>query len=425
MKEIAPKIDNVSDDTELAGVEVYEIEGWKYGEWIGELAALREDVGEEIDEAGLTRALELAAIEPLTALDYHGRWLVDRAMPTGRGVAMVELFRAASEAEINPLFGKPKHYRILQALFRLIDSEHATPELRLAATRVALSDPDRVDEGMLFDLQGQLVVATRAVSGVDSAEALEAVEAFRDFLKGRIAAEERSFFVSLIERRNYTESQPDSTFLRTLLAVGDSEFVELIREGLRGDPGGRLVTGKRMFAARTMDASVSEPLGADWDKRVDLAFRESKSLESTADRIYWPTILGDALANRRDGAEAALRVRRIVFEDTVAADGGDRESWRELAMAGVALLKSARDDENVDLAGEVAAALRKAAKEERKGDDGVANAAAALTLEACEMLAEMGMRTTAVEVAGSAAGRVVNSDDLAAKYQDFLGRASD
>ncbi len=426
VKEIAPKLDNVSDETEIAGLEVYEIDDWAYGRWIGELAMLREEAGDEIDEARLSRAFELAAFEPLTALDYHGFWLVERGLAAGRAEEVVELFEVAVGAEINPLFGKPKHDRVLQALRRLIDAEDSTPRVKLAATRVALLDPDRVGAKMLFGFYGQMVAATRAVFGDDSAEALGALEEFREFVRGRAERNEGGYFADLIGGRDYTNSRPDSEFLNVVASLADEQTVEIVKSALEGKAADRIASGSMMFVALALEIAGNDGSpGADWDERVEAAFTESKEIDSTAERVYWPTLLGDALGGRADGAQARLELRRRVFDDTVAADADDVSDWREVGMAGLALLESARDSEDAAVAERVARELAKAAEVERKGSQSIANGAAGLTLEASRILVEMGMTSEGVELARQAAGKVKRSDDLEAKFRAFLKEASE
>ncbi|HRJ73796.1 MAG TPA: hypothetical protein PLS03_16355, partial [Terrimicrobiaceae bacterium] len=142
---VNPRFWDASPGTIIAGWELLEIDGWKYADWITALANLRQKTGDSPDADAITKVLELARNEPLTAMDYHGDWLAPQLVRAGREEDLIELYRAAFSAEANPLFARPKTARISNSLLAVLDAGDGTPEARrkLAAFGVAQSTNGR------------------------------------------------------------------------------------------------------------------------------------------------------------------------------------------------------------------------------------------------------------------------------------------
>ncbi|HEX8371494.1 MAG TPA: tetratricopeptide repeat protein, partial [Chthoniobacterales bacterium] len=138
LKTMNPLLNAVAQGTEIAGWEVIEVENWKYAKWIGELALLRQNAGKTPTPEVLEKALALAAIEPLTSLDYHSDWLVPEMARIGKSAELLKLYSSALAAEPNPLFSLPKYVRVLSGLQNLMDDAATSDEVRDDAIQLAL-----------------------------------------------------------------------------------------------------------------------------------------------------------------------------------------------------------------------------------------------------------------------------------------------
>ncbi len=357
VESVVPRIANVNRGTEIAGFELVEVDGWKYGQWIGELAALREANSDAADQATLDRALELAGIEPLSALDYHGSWLVDRALEADRAPEVLELFRTAMAAEANPLFAKPKRYRIIHSLLTLADSRRASAAVRARAAEVGLGGWEAVAPEVRMGFSTARVRSIREQGEPTGSAEKELAK----FLQVGVdnSEESRNFLRRSIERSDSVENRAVNRLVAAAQALGDPEVTAGLIASLNRDTDYKDERGRMALVKLALEADLPEWSANDeWTERVDAAFELATTTDLVREVVDLPGVLGDSLAANDAGAAEAVSLRRRIFELVREKNGpDDGKPSREIAVAGLALLESAQRAGDVESARDVAAKL--------------------------------------------------------------------
>ncbi|HWL51197.1 MAG TPA: hypothetical protein VNQ90_02090 [Chthoniobacteraceae bacterium] len=300
---LAPRLWSMAGGTEVAGWELIEVEGWKYGEWITELALLREKNEAEKDAPLPERALELAAIEPLTALDYHGDWLLRRSTPSAEdGAALLDLFRVALAAEANPLFGKPKMGRIFGHLSRLIDRSEFPLALRLDAALLALEQERRLNTVQVLGFQRQWLETVQPDARAQTrAKLLSAItQKLADPKKAG------AYLGEAIAPRLFREGRPANEWLTVVTLLDDEALLRRMHGDLSDGSKVKGDTFKRLFAALALETCLPGAAIGDtsWKERVERAFIATEKSESPATFMFWPMLLGERLAAMQPGQES-------------------------------------------------------------------------------------------------------------------------
>lgn len=131
---VVPGIGDAQPGTQIASWEMIDATDSRYGQWLIELVHLKAKLEKASTPELVGRLAALAAIEPLTVLDYHGDWVCRELIKGGKSASLPELFRAAFEAEANPLFARSRPERVYANLFAVIDN----PDAPLAVREEAL-----------------------------------------------------------------------------------------------------------------------------------------------------------------------------------------------------------------------------------------------------------------------------------------------
>lgn len=360
---VVPRFGDAVDGTKLAGWELFEVDEWAYSDWIGELATLREREKERqqaegkdaapISEIDLDRALELAAIEPLTALDYHGSWLVQHTIPAGLGSETLELFRAAFDAEANPLFARPKFFRIFRSLTAIADHDDAPLALRREAAALGITEGSRATAPVEVEfLRRKLALAENQ----DDAEATraEVITTLSERLALSEDAQEsnRGFFANLTRHRGWHEDREQNPLFTLLTELRDAELMDQISAQMDEPSLRKFPTGIRALIPLTVETCRPEWTPTDeWTQAMTSAMEVAKRSSNYGESLYWLGLVGNHLAAVDPASDSLLEIRRAAFQRAKQGDRNNATETRETLRAARSLMVciAARDDD-ADLA---------------------------------------------------------------------------
>ena len=336
MDEVAsmvPRLWNVAPGTELAGFELLEIDDWKYGQWIVDLAMLRKNAGDPPDTSTLDRAVALAALEPLTAMDYHGDWLARTLTAADRPEDLLKLARTALSAEANPLFSRPKLGRIFDYLLGVLHRGDGPAEFRRDLAGLILESPTRTSAPQRA---ATLAYATLLATPENRPEA---VRSAREELAKKLddATDGPGFLRALLTARSGRGDRPANEFLHLLLALNDAETSALFLREIQGKKGGGLTTADRIFATIALEAAQADAtVNPKWTDEVARAFKATANLDSPDAYMRWPFVLADFLAGRNLAPEVVTSLRQESLRRVLAAkpehNGRTSESIRAAAF---------------------------------------------------------------------------------------------
>lgn len=333
---VTPRLD-MRGGSKVANWELLDVEGWKYGEWIQELALLRKKVEDKPTPEQVQRIAELAAIEPLTVLDYHGNWIVDRLVAGGLNTQAADLYRTALVAEANPLFGRPKVGRVVGSLMRLLDNPDYPAALKYDLIVYALDHPERLN------LNQTLALMRRQLEiGAQTDHLAEATEAVRKRLKEQMGGtdeEKTAFLVEALGGRSYQKDQPLSELLTLCNILQDEALVNTVGTALKKDQLGGLDNAKHRFARMTFASTLPQEEGMEaWLNELGRAFLSTEKSTSPEDFMFWPNVLGNQLQQRGASPKVVYEVRKRAFDRILQSNRKQSSEMRELARTGGNLL---------------------------------------------------------------------------------------
>lgn len=313
---IMPRLWEIAPGTELAGFEVLEIDDWKYGKWIVELSMLRKNAGDPPDAATLDRAVELASIEPLTAMDYHGDWLARNLNAVGRSAEFLKLASAALSAEANPLFSRPKLPRIFDYMLGVLHRGEGSLEFRSELALLILSSPTRTSAAQRTAALAYVI----ALAPQDKRE--EFVKMAREEIAKKMADPEQSrgYLKSLITARTGRGDRPANELLNLLLVLGDAETSAIFLKEIQGKGGEAFELSDRIFATIALEAAQDNATANPaWLDEIARGFRATEKLDSPDAYMRWPFVLADFLAARQLAPDAVAKLRRDSFQRVMDA----------------------------------------------------------------------------------------------------------
>jgi tetratricopeptide (TPR) repeat protein len=330
---IMPRLWNIPAGTELAGFEVLEIDDWKYGKWIVELSMLRKNAGDPPDAATLDRAVELASIEPLTSMDYHGDWLARNLNAAGRSEDLMKLARAALNAEANPLFSRPKIPRIFDYLLGVLHREEGTPEFRYELAQLVLASPTRTSA------QQRTAALAYAIALAPQDKREEAAKLAREEIAQKLGDPDKSraYLKSLLTARTGRGDRPANELLNLLLVLNDAETSASFLKAIQGKGGENFELSDRVFATIALEAAqANATANPAWQDEISRGFRATENLDSPDAYMRWPFVLADFLAARQLAPEAVAKLRKDSLQRVLAAkpdhNGKTTESIRAAAF---------------------------------------------------------------------------------------------
>lgn len=397
--------------TEIAGWELLEIDDWKYGKWIGELAMLRQEAGAAPGAEAVRRAAELAAIEPLTALDYHGEWLAREMVNHGMGAQAVELFRTAFSAEANPLFSRPKLGRIFNYFVALINNPALPDDVRWAGVQLGRENLSRASAPVWCGVQAQYLVEARKHGEGDAA--LAAVRAdLEKKLTGEAAA---GFLKSAVANRTLREGRPVSHLVTLAALVQDEKLAASLRKGI--EQAGLEASDKEFILLALAAADPQTTIDDGWQVSVNRAFNLMSNTSSFNTSMAGPMVLGDLLAARQAPPALVIQARKQAFDRMLMAKEDQSNSAEELARSGWLLIETSLAQNNREAAGKAADHLATAlqVRTKRPGDEPLRS-----VLRALDALSAAGMEMESKALFESVEKDVRRSSNLAEPYAKYL-----
>lgn len=338
-----PRFGSFEPGTEIAGFELLEVTGWEYGEWMAELAAVRAgwDPEAEPRPEQLDEVLSLFRQEPLTAVDYHGSWLVDVFARAGRHEEAFEIFEAAFEADANPLMAAPKMWRIRNAYEQLLDQTAGLPELQWRKTLAMLDEMDRAGTTPSLRHRGRLLASSKTPG-----QEAEAEQLMREVILPEDSAAQERILEELFRTGSYSNDLPHSA---SFVALGNLTREPLLRElaAKVSDPtASDLVEPVRRFGELCLLSRIPGfPGSPDWDEKLTESYA---SLPAT--RLSTPLYFAHLLGGVLDEVEAPIELRRDVrrrnFEQVAShREARERERFEELLRAAAYWIPLAAQDE--------------------------------------------------------------------------------
>lgn len=187
--------------------------------------------------------------------------------------------------------------------------------------------------------------------------------------------------------------------MNAIVRANDRDVTSSALALLRAAPSNEEDQCKKAFAVLALEALLPGwEADAAWMKRVDEAFKKTGTIVSPAEAIHMPIVFGDSLATHEATQAEALRVRRLTVELAQKLNARlPGVAYRELAGAGLALIRSAQSAEDMDLAREVVDVMLKGAPDKIRSGN-VQQHAQRLTDSVRDVLDEMGLGAEAVRL---------------------------
>jgi hypothetical protein len=414
VKFLSPRLWDMDPGAEVAGLEVLEIEGWKYGEWIGEIAMIRQGAPEKVDAAVLDRALALAAIEPLTALDYQGDWLGAQALKAGRGLDVVKLYRIAMSAEPNPLFARPKLWRIFNNLLALTNNAEAPDDVRREVAQLLHENRDR------GSLANWFAIENRYLSLAEKERKVEVKAAVLEELNKKLNDPNKGaeFLKAAATARTYKDLQPVSEFVALVQLFEDESLLRSMKDKVEGNKDSGLEAYDKIFAALAIEALLSDAkIDESWKDKISKGYYLSEKTSAPASVMFWPSLLGDTLATKKQHPELLLHLRQRGFDRMLLAKPDQTSYSEELIRAGGLLIATGLDQGNQKVVDETISSLQTAlqARQSKLND-----ASLRLMLAPVDQLASAGKAEQSGQLVSLVEKDVRDTPALAEPYAKYL-----
>ncbi|CAN5716295.1 hypothetical protein BH09VER1_BH09VER1_34240 [soil metagenome] len=348
---VTPRIWDAQPGTELAAWELIEVEGWKYSDWITDLAHLRDSAGDTPDAATLDKAIALASIEPLTSLDYHGDWLGAQLPKAGKGDQLLALYQTAFSAEANPLFSRPKYWRLFNNITTALNAGEGSPEFRWQLAQIALANKDRSSPVQRLGFQN------RALAVAPSAEKkVELGKSAREELTPKIS--DPAFLKTVTSANTFRDDRPVSELLTLLLALNDAETTKLVLQQLKGKGGDGVEFSDKLFATIALEAVLPDAKADEkWNEQVDRAFRATENATNPDAYLRWPAALADLLTAKKLAPDTVMHIRKAALERVLKAKDEERGKLAESIHSAVFLIETSLAQGDTATANETAATI--------------------------------------------------------------------
>lgn len=349
-----PRFWDAAQGTQIAW-ELLEIENWKYGQWLTELAMLRQNAAESVADADIERAIILSANEPLTALDYHGSWLADQATRAGKTDKLIPLYQTALTAEANPLFSRPKLNRVLGSLSSLIDNPGCPKEVRWELVKLAAANSTGMRAPQLIGFKRRQLDLAK-INGQEA----EVRKALLMELRQTLADPKRGsqFLTEIIQNRAYRSDRPVNDFALLCAMFKDPTLNDQVLQTLSGKEMTGIESSKRKFVELMLNVTASGvPPDAEWNQKVTRALAATERLTNGSDFLFWPAVLGDVLLALDAPAPAVLELRQQTFNRATKLESNPPEDLKETLRTGEYLLEACVQSQNPELATKTAQTL--------------------------------------------------------------------
>jgi len=417
---VQPQLRRASNGTEIAGFELIDVTDWDYGKWMGEIAMLRESWNSESARPEeLDTALNLARYEPLTALDYHGDWLIEEFGKHGRAKDVFELYQSAFDATPNPLVAVPKVWRLAENYVDLLDQAEGQPELQWEVAIAAIPQIRRVGWGRGLDLRARLLEIGRNVGKPEQALAVA-----REFLLPEDEEATKNLFERAFSTGSYRNYAPTVPIYKLLAAVGgEGELLASFEAQLRESDGGRLSTAERNFVRLGILASIpGQTESEEWQEQLDSAYAAIAEANDINDALYFAHALADLLVEAEAAPQKIQDIRKRNFEAVLnATEDSERERKQELVRAGRFLILFALENENPDLAAETTLELTEGLASR---NDKLGTSYLYMLQDPLDALAEAEMIESRNQLLDSIREEVLENSSARRRFKDHLGETA-
>jgi predicted Zn-dependent protease len=343
---IRPRFSDLTPGTEIAAWELYEVSDWEYANWLAPLTMLRESVMEAAkaspdaatfvaDPATMDKFIALTAFEPLTALDFHGSWLVTELTKAGRPEVLLPLYKQALAAtEPNPLFSRPKLDRIFGSLINLAGDANVAEPVRAEAYDVALASSDRLSVNRRLEVQRGFLELAKS-RGVGEA----ATQKVAADIQARLAEPESQFLSAVFGNTTHRDDKPVMEIIG-LLDVAASESLNKtlladLNEKNSLEPG-RVEFLKLLLELTTPGTQVDK----SWIARIDAAFEKSRKSGSPVFYMFGPSLLADWLVTKKADPAVVLHLHTKSLERILAEESKSSSRQEELFRAATRLAEN-------------------------------------------------------------------------------------
>lgn len=415
MEEVAsimPRLWEIAPGTELAGFEVLEIDDWKYGKWIVELSMLRKNAGDPPDAATLDRAVELALIEPLTAMDYHGDWLARNLNTAGRSADFLKLASTALTAEANPLFSRPKLPRIFDYMLGVLHRGEGSPEFRSELAQLILASPTRTSAAQ------RIAALAYAIALAPQDRREESAKLAREEIAQKLGDPEKSrdYLKSLITARTGRGDRPANELLNLLLVLNDAETSALFLKEIQGKGGEGFELSDRIFATIALEAAqANASANPAWLDEIARGFRATEKLDSPDAYMRWPFVLADFLAARELAPDAVAKLRKDSFQRAMDAKPDQNGKTTEAIRAAAFLIEY-----TIAQKGDAHGTVETILPVVQAGSKTISEGSLRLLLNAAKLLSEAGATADATALAKAVEPAMSRFPKMSADFSKYL-----
>lgn len=355
-----PSFGRSAHGTSVAAMELWEVDDWEYGKWLKELATLRDQWDDEnIVVANLVKLIELLAVEPLTALDYHGAWSVDRLVPDGKFRELFTLYQQAYAATPNPLFGGPKMNRIDGGLHQLIRAAEQDQEFQWEAIQWMADHVEDAGSGV----QRRLDAYTLAIEVAPDRERLDAAhKRVLDLFLHEVEEDGVSLvYPELIATGSYSNGAPSNPLLNQLKKIKEPEVLREIAAHVPGRVMDEKVQVVPTLASLAVLALIPGEAATDvWQQSMQDALDAISPADSVAAQCFFVSLIVHALKVHGENPEVSLDItQRLLGILNKHTWSDERQSQEEYLRCAALVIEAASTLEPAVAAGTIEELIRK------------------------------------------------------------------
>ncbi|MFV0337730.1 MAG: hypothetical protein ACK5LK_05750, partial [Chthoniobacterales bacterium] len=344
---VRPFLTNLAN-SEIALFEMLEVQDWEYANDLARVAELGV-ISEKgsLNQSQLDELLKCLSADPLSIVDYHGKWIVDQFAKAGREWELVPYFMSLLKQTPNPLFQNPKYNRIfynIKALAEALSSDH---EKQWDFVRQIAEDSQK------FGLRNDLMIVSLLLDIAESGEEKELAQKKAESLllvKGDSEAM-RETYTKYFENRASKNGIPDFWLFDLLVKSDNPEVLRKLLLDLDSWKKLEYNSPDRLFAELVILSCI--PGEGDTERWKSIEKKAYTSLKVTKDfskNIYFAHVLNQVLEAKGASAEVvvntAMKTREKVM---VGIRAGINGNVREALIANLFLVRYAAVNDMEDV----------------------------------------------------------------------------
>ncbi|PTX92856.1 hypothetical protein DB345_14490 [Spartobacteria bacterium LR76] len=354
---VIPCIQEAQPGTQIASWEMIDATDSAYGKWLVELALLKGRLEKASTPELLDRLAKLAAVEPLTVLDYHGDWVCRELIKGGKSAALPPLFQTAFAAEPNPLFARSRPERVYANLFAVIDNSEVPLDVRQQALEVGLVSCGKNRLGRKISLQRrELELAKLAGNEAEVRSRLKGE--MLDLLKA--GDDQRKALMGALKEKAVWRDRLVNDLFTIAVALEDETITRGLLSAVSNAKDDSLEAYRRTFAALALELILPDPkLDEQWQTHVEKGFALTERVQNARDILLWPSVIADTLAAKALFPEVQRPLRQKAFDRLIKLDVNKSENAVELTRSGAQLIQVDLEQKDTASAREIADRLGK------------------------------------------------------------------